>query len=548
MIRPWHSLCMLLIASVSLADFVGFPLATSTNAGNWYQARDLYNPIGQLYSGVVERCEWTGVALPDIVETWTVSAGSSNSVSGGYTNIILLTTTVTTTNQIGPFSYEYTDPSGTHTSTAIPYLTRSFVNALDTKIDALIPYFVDFSVASNDLYDAYFYTMSTNHANSRKVWDDFLDASKAGIFDRNGLGYIVPETVTTNAGGYVTGGTAYYTRQPEVQRIWLLSELHNATSGWAHVDVGAFDTRMYDTNILPVVTYLQGGTNPLTTISMTITGLVLNVSNQTTYGTSEVVSVSSTTTACTLPWYDISNLTTVSTAPNTGDVLSVAYTNEIVLYGDSSYRLYAEDLDERYYVLKNLVATEHADHVWYLSDGASNSWSGFNAHGVTDTVAIAKAACVADYSADYSTAFPRKEAWLEYEDAAAPHTGSEDWSAKLWSAQDKVEVRNIPTNLRVNVDLYFPVLASEYDRSPSDTNDQWFYDDYSRNYKTNQTQRLQTQLLSIGATNFVSWFFGDTIIPVWPLTDPPKIDGALHSRGFKFDGKGVLLRPQFQFK
>jgi hypothetical protein len=545
LIRQWHSVAILLIAHNVFADFSGFPLASNTNAGNWYEARELYQPISQLYSGVVERCEWTGVSQPNIIETWWVSAGSSNTVSGAYTNTIILDTQVTTTNQIGAFEYTYTDPSGTYTNTAYTYLTRNFLHKLDEKIDALIPYFVDWSVAVSNSYDDYFGEMAEKYHIDTKVWSDFLEASKAGIFDREGIGYVLPETITTNAGGYTTGGTAYYTRQPETRNNWLIGELHGSTSGWQYVDVGTLDTNMYSTNFLPVVQYIQGGTNALSTSSITITGLVLNVSNQTTYSTSEVVSVSSTTTPCVLPWYDITDITTAVDINNTGDVFAVLYTNEVVLYGERPYRLYAQDLDERYYVLKNLVAIEHTDKRWYLPDFQSNYWLG-SSSGLTSAPS-AEASASSNYQALAGTDIPFKHAYIEFDTFTF---GVENWDAFLRASQNRLEAYNIPTNatIQADIDLYFSSVAYGYDRSPADTNDQYFYDDYSRGYKTNQTQRLQTATLSLGATNFVGNFLADVIEPVFPLTDPPTVDGARYSRGFTIDDDKVLIRPAFEYK
>jgi hypothetical protein len=367
----WHSLlAAALLASVALGDFVGFPIATSTNAGNWYQARDLYNPVGQIYSGIVERCYAVDATnlLPEIIENWTVSAGSSNSVvevidsgvTNTYTNIVLYTDTITTTNQFGPFEYEV----GTNTLTGYPYLTRNAMQKLDTAIEGLAPYFVSTNVASSGSFDSWFtnrvYTFDTNLlCDSTNLLLSLPVNSMVGIAARDGIGYTTNLTglhfdAATNEVSFVTGGDFYWTRQPSVKRDWLLSEHHYSTSGWSFVDVGTFDTRYYS-DALPNVQYIQGGSNALSSINLTISGTALVQSNQSTVATSEVVSMSSSNVACTEMWYDITNIVASTTPANTGDVYAVAYTNATVLYGDRPYRLYASDLDERFMALRAMV-------------------------------------------------------------------------------------------------------------------------------------------------------------------------------------------------
>ena len=123
----------------AVADFTGFPLAGNTNVGSWYEATDVYDPFGQLYSGVVERCIITGVSQPNVVETWTATWGTSSTVVtnayGVFTNTAVVTTNVVTTNALGPFTYT---GQGGSTMTGTPYVTHAFVAAMDTAIASLI--------------------------------------------------------------------------------------------------------------------------------------------------------------------------------------------------------------------------------------------------------------------------------------------------------------------------------------------------------------------------------------------------------------------------
>ena len=542
--------CSLIAAALlpcfALAGFTGFPLATSTNAGNWYEAQDLYQPVAQLYSGVVERCEFSGVAVPSIVETWTVSAGSSNNIvtnglpaaTNVYTNIVLLTDEITTTNQIGPFEYEYTDPSGTYTSTAYPYVTRAFMNALDTKINALIPYYLDGSVVTNGNWNSYFGIMSTNMPRSKsdEVYYELLRASKAGIFDREGIGTV--RSTSTNDGGYVTGGLAYYTRQPATARNWLLSELHASTNDWQFVDVGGFDTRMYETNMVPVIQYIQGGTNALATTSITLSGLALTHSNQTTYTTSEVVFVSSTTTVCALPWYDITNITTEAAINNTGDVFAVSYTNEIVLYGNRPYRLHATDLDERWVVLKNLTWIEHDVPYPHTTNAwpryhATNYW--YSGLGREPTAAAARAEAEAVWaSPGVGPSYPRKTGYIIYD--------STEFRAQIVNNNSELRLTDVPTNAVADVQVYFAAVSPGYDGATNNSAGWYAYGtDLLRdqtslfaNFTDNTSATLETELL---------WPQG---LPIWP-SDPDDLYERF-SVGCVIQRVSVALDVQFQFR
>ena len=529
------------------AAFVGFPLAANTNAYSWYDANAAYRPLTQIYSGIVERCEWTGVAKPSIVEVWTVSAGTSNQVvavdGNNYTNVVLLTKTVTTTNQMSPFTYSYTDPSGSHSATGYPHVTHDFVSALDSKLDSIIPYFADGSVRSNGNYNAYFSDVAESHPTQLdNVWYEWLMASKAGIFSRIGIGYVDENTITTNYGGYVTGGTAYYTRQPPVTRKWLLSEMHANTNGnWTHVDIGAFDKRMYATNVTPVVFYYSGGSNALTVSSLTITGSVLIVSNQSTVATSETVTISGGTSSCANVWYDITGISCTNVPDNSNDVFAVLYTNELTLYGDRPYGLYATDLDERWSVLTNL--TEVPDAFILGNNSKGTDWLGNDFNDATE--AGAKADAVTDWADDGNSLEVFVYSFVRRDNAT-------QWDAILRRRATTLYATNITTNatMGVDVDFYLPIQDAEYTRDPTyTTGRQWEFDSEGNGYLRNQMQLILSTNLAIGVDYYELGLYGgvSNSLPAWPA-GTPTTNGTSITRGYETGpSPKILLKPNFDF-
>jgi len=368
-------LCLLCSMSASAA-FVGFPLESNTNTPNWYAAREMYNPISQIYSGIVERCEAVGISSPSIVETWTVSAGVESQVvtnlvwaagvwnpiaTNVYTNIVLLSKSVTTTNQLGAFEYEYTNESCTFTSTGFPYVTRYFMASLDSKLSALESYFTPnfFPYFTNGNYDAWFFDEITTNTDGviNANYNTDLTMSWAQRFADLDIGYHDP--VSTNDVGDFNG---YYcfTRQPGLPTGFALSEtVADTNAQWVFNGIGDFDTRYYAPD-KPFVTYTPFGTQSFSSATVTIYGDVLVQSDQSTDTSSEIVTMSSMTQQCTNVWYSITNM--VVSAPAalaaTGGYFTVHYTN-VVLYGTRPYRLFARDLDERAAVLSSMTITDH---------------------------------------------------------------------------------------------------------------------------------------------------------------------------------------------
>lgn len=362
-----HSImCFLLSTAICNAGFVDFPI---TNNVDWYSLTN--NPIGQIYSGIVERAEFAGVAAPSIVETWTVFDGYSTNftywtngaTTGTYTNVVIDTTTVTTTNQFGPFTYT---PSFGGTATGYPYLTMDTWADLDTKLESLFDDFIAYNAATNPtkwhstaevtdwIYSGGTY-LYTNSGISNYPITTIPAESMENLFYNNDIGYV--EDALTNEFGIVTNGTAYWTRQPEYTNAWLIGEAHY-TGSWYTVEISQFQKRLYETNF-PSLKYIVGGTNAFGgPVNVTVAGTFLNLDDQTTSSSSEIVALSTTNnTPTTKHWFNITSITPASSF-NTGDVVSLVYTGKFALYGDKSVVLYAEDLNERYEAIKALKYTK----------------------------------------------------------------------------------------------------------------------------------------------------------------------------------------------
>jgi len=358
-----------LSATTCFAQWQGFPLSTNPET-DWNILNDSYHPISQLYSATVERATFSGVTLPNIVETWSWYSGTNISTTNEtiittnivdsitniytniyvYTNLFHLSTNVTTTNVIAPTIYTYTDMSGSHSGTGYPYVTRYFMSQLDTTIEACIPKFVATNYAVGGNFNNWF----TNNT-------DFPIENKPQMFMDYGVGFVT--NLTGNPAAATNQYTAYWTKQVASSNGWLLSEAHYSTNGtgWNFVDQDTFDTNYYSpVGIFPGVLYTSSSTNyDNLPITLTITGTVLNITNQIPFAASETVVVNASNTPLTKYWYDITSMTSANSVSN-GDVLAVVWTNNIVLYGAWAYEMDSVAIDERWTILNGLQWTRVA--------------------------------------------------------------------------------------------------------------------------------------------------------------------------------------------
>jgi len=297
---------------------------------------------------------------------WVTSFGGTSptgytALAGQLTNVVAVTTNVTTTNAIGLFEWS----AGAYSGTSRTVVTYAFIDALWDQIEALIPYFVSTNQAdAQGTLNTWFALTGTNGLNP----SDFPMESKAGLFSRQGIG-IVSTNLTYSAynTNFITGGDAWLTRWPTNDMAWPLAELQY-TGRWSQVDIGTLDKRFHATNAFPVLRYIPAGTNAVPSCSVTVTGLIFDINSyagtQATIATTETASVTASNTLLTQPWHDIQFITNTAAGTATGDVLAVVWTNARVLYGDRPYRLTARHLDELYSALNPLVWTRLASAGW----------------------------------------------------------------------------------------------------------------------------------------------------------------------------------------
>jgi hypothetical protein len=315
------------------AALSGYPFATNPETPNWYAAKALYHPIGQLYSGIVERCEAANIAAPSYESVLTCSAGWS-------TSRVPLTVAIDVTNVVDPVVYSYTDYEGTHTATGYPPVTRAFLAELDDRLEACIPHYAD--------------------TNTWSTW------TPSNLFTRLDIGHVH------------TNGTAYWTRayaKPYSWWIWSAAYTGEWTRTWqgsadwnSRAPSNAYTSLAFATNY-PVLVCSTAAT-----FQLVLTGI-----GPDSEGLGETVDVSTVTTPLTRPWRTISSASiTASSGIATGMWYAIGYTNQPALHGDLPGHLDAGYLDERFAVLDALrhstaVAT-FATNVTTGSQGDSWDW------------------------------------------------------------------------------------------------------------------------------------------------------------------------------
>ena len=334
---------VLCLSPSAFAQWNGFPLSTNAAAFDWYAVRTNFNPIGQLFSGAVERAAAAGVSTSSVVvETWTFYAGTNlvatnivttNAeivVTNTYTNVMILTTNVTTTNCISPVLYSYTDDSGAHSATGYPYLSNYFMYKLDKLIEATVPYYVLTNAGGS--YAAYL------QANG----DAFPMESMTGLLTRLDIGH-----VTTN-------GLAEWSRRAPTTSNWVLAESHY-TGAWSFAYVQTFGTNFYEQGVYPILRFLPAlSTNAIpASLSATLSGVRYNTNTWALASGTETIAISLTNQPLSNAWYSVTNIALNQSAV-TGDVFAVLFTNEIPIYGNWEFEIDAQALDERQQALNAL--------------------------------------------------------------------------------------------------------------------------------------------------------------------------------------------------
>jgi len=187
---------MLQLGSVSAVDWI--PLAGTNQPGSWRELQRDYNPVGFLYSGIVERCQWAGIEAPSVVEDNLFYGGETTNVVstnqfGVATNDVPLYLRAETFNAIGTVT-----PQSNYSG--VVSVSAAFLNELDDCLIALVPYFVPDLTNMTEFLQ----TQGTNGTYIKDVPND----NAAWLFNRHEIGMV--SNVTSNA-WHMTGGTVYFT-------------------------------------------------------------------------------------------------------------------------------------------------------------------------------------------------------------------------------------------------------------------------------------------------------------------------------------------------
>lgn len=366
---------LIMMAQLANAGWTNWPLSVNnTNAYDWELCRTNFY---QLIYALNERC----IATEDIFLLSFLPFVNNYTVPAGYTNAIIVTNGVTFTNRILCYTnvsctnlsirtYTYSDAEGSHTATAFPWVIQSQIAYIDQYISDCIPFFVATNRSQSGNFTTWFDRgETTNKQNNFPFW------TKAELFTHRQIGFVT--NFYTNCWG-ITNGDAYFTRYPLTTNQWLIFET-SYVSNWNTNTINNKGLKYYE-NIPPVAIYHLGGSETQKPLSFTFYGEEIVRSNQSLTSVNETVSISLGTTALTKIWYSITNVTVSGNAANTGDVLSIVYTNPHAVYGDFPYQILAQDLDERWKVLDSLVWTapsfsDFGGPNGYQMDGTGGTWT-----------------------------------------------------------------------------------------------------------------------------------------------------------------------------
>jgi hypothetical protein len=552
MSRRLHQYCYaVVIATGLLFSLIVFPIVViaawvDADKGLWHSVST--DPWAQMHTALVERVKviGSGIRPPELAGFWTCYAGRTNevvsftSVWAGVTNVfpvtnsILKYVTIGTTNVFEPFEYTY--DGGSSTGVCVPHVTYYWMDEIDRVIDELIPHFVSAGVATGDNLNAYF--ALTNDAGEYP--SVFPAYTKASLFNELGIGYA--RDLVTNDWGWITGGSAWFTRQPLTTRNTPLAESVFTTAGWAFNDIQTFSRRFYDTTAFPILRYTTGGSNPVPGMNVTIVGDQLDIPDQTTTPTSEVVAISSSNTPLTIPWYSIASITCGVDGSNIGDIAAIVWTNEIVLYGDYSLLLYKEDIIERQRAIGALVWSEVPNIAW-TQDGTSHAFEG---EGFDQTSwPSAKAQAIADWGGGPYEPAPLMETRGAYEELGAPNN-STGYRAHAFCVAYKIQATDITPYVPYDIQLYTwaeaPWYASDTNRSGPTVFDDNGFPLFEDHYGVSVMDVDQTN-----ATYLTDWIGTYSGIPNWCSAPPPIGPISSTNQGFRLVGLQGLLQWNFNY-
>lgn len=384
-----HRLAIVILTVVACraqAAFDGLPIAATNYTWDYANSVAI---CSQLWEAATERCIITGVQTPTNVDTWAVYWGTSttyrnitNGIGTPTTNIItvtntwLVSTNIVVTNWFGPF--KYVDEGGSN-RTAYPYVTHSFFETLDATLTAITTNFVSTNEYTANRYNDWFGKAWTN-AGATNYVTDYPYENQTHLFSELGIGKIYG--ATTNAVGYITGGTSWWTRQVARTSDWQLAQMSYGVTGFSSsawiVNITASLSDYFFFAQRPVIRYTTPSTNALLAYSIRLVGYT--ISDDPTVRNIQSITYSVTTSNTILPerWSEISEIQFASGPPAnavTGTTFRVVWPG-YEMAGDIPYFIDKTFINERVAYLKALVWTTHGNYYWTNSiDAAGEHWT-----------------------------------------------------------------------------------------------------------------------------------------------------------------------------
>lgn len=222
---------------------------------------------------------------------------------------------------------------------------------LEANLLALPPYYLQYWRADGTSFETWLRTPGTNG-----TLPGLPAGNLAAFCDHAGIGSV--GNLTTDEWGVVTGGRAELLTEVPMTGAWALAEMTWGTNGWTFQNLSSFGT-VYRGTAKPVLRYYRTETNAGGNVSVTITGVVVSVTNAAylpgwSWSTQVTVSVAaSTTVALANYWLSVDSMTSTVAAAQTGDCVALIYTN-FAFYLDDTCFLQAEMLAERFKLLDEM--------------------------------------------------------------------------------------------------------------------------------------------------------------------------------------------------
>jgi len=483
-----------LIYSTALSGFEGFPITNTlifpTDTNYFIQ---LDYAIQERYDAVkLDRFSKRLYGIPYLVFDSYVTNKViwTNDVTGGtgeYVNVTVSNQNVIVTNGLiyAPFEYTKSDLS---TCTGFPFVTRSSLVAMYRDLYHIIPYYARNAPTNNSTMKTWFSltnSVSTNEftlAYTNQVTDFF-----------NYLNIGLAWDVTTNWAGVARDAAlpdvnCYWTKETSKEKLWLMYNVAYTTNGWSHlynpVDIGGDPISIgynSDSNNLPVVRYIIGGTNVfLGAKSLSVTGRVYTAPAYSTKGSyvTEVESISITSTN-DIPLTNLFGLVegmAIDNADfnNTNDSIAIMYTNGLTLHMNAYILTSGQEylaglltiepamLNEMYYCLRNLRWTRPVDRVW--TNGSKLTASGFEiiTNSLQDVIDIQNISWQQKIASNLWSVFNLDTIEISAVATMVTNAGPNDTYTVTGSRNfpSYLGITNVYTNIQHDVELYFKFGSS----------------------------------------------------------------------------------------